>query len=128
MFLPNSATVLLVSVLFYGRSPLRGSYTQVFVQYLALITGSRMVCFAFAMARNCKHLAILVYSTGVILSRSVLATVSVTVVSHLIGTDSLIALQSFHGLSLNCNDDKLPAGRASMPRYWAGNLEATASM
>ena len=65
MFMTNNATILLVSVLVYGRSPQHGSYTQVFVQYLALITGSRMVRFAFAMARNCKHLAILVYSTGV---------------------------------------------------------------
>ena len=128
MLLPNSATVLLVSVLLDGRSPLRGSYIMLFVHVLALITGSRIVIFVFAMARNRKHSAILAHSTGDILSRSVHVTVTVTVVSHLIGTDSLIALQIFHGLSPNCNDDQLPAGKARMPQNWARNLEATASM
>ena len=71
MHLLNSATVLMVSLLLHGRSPLHGSYILLYVQVLALITGSRTVTFVFVMVRNCKNLATLAYSIGVILSSSV---------------------------------------------------------
>ena len=50
MHLLNSATVLMVSLLLYGQSPLRGSYILHYVHVLALVTGSRTVTFVFVMA------------------------------------------------------------------------------
>ena len=126
MHLLNSTTVLMVSLLLHGRSTLCGSYILLYVQVHALVTGYRTVIFVLSMVRNCKNLATLAYSTGVILLRSI--HYSVIDVSHLLGRDSITALQSSHGLPPKCFDDQLPACKARMPQQWVGTLEALVSM
>ena len=78
------------------------------------------------MVRNCINLATMAYSTGVILLRSV--QFSVIDVSHLLGTDSITALQRSQSLPPKCFDDQLPACKARIPHQWAGTLEASVSM
>ena len=126
MHLLNCATVLMVSVLLHGQSPLRGSYILIYVQVHALVTGSRTVTFVFVMVRNCKNLATLAYSIGVILSRSV--QFPAIDVSHFLGTDSITALQSSHGLPPKFFDGQLLDCKVRMPQQWAGTLEASISM
>ena len=121
-----SATALMGFLLVYGWSPLRGNYTLLYVQVKTFVTGYNTVIFVYAMIQNCKNLATMAYSTGVLLFRSVQN--SVIDVKHLLGTDSLTVLQSFQSLLPKCCDDHCPVCKARMLHHWAGIIEALVSM
>ena len=126
MFLPNSATTLMVSLCFKVGLPCVGTIFCYMSRSRLLSQVINLSFLFFDMAWNCKNLATMAYSTGVILFRS--AQYSVIDVNHMVGTDSLIAPQSIQSLHPKCCDDQFPVCKARMPHQWAGTHEASVSL